>query len=179
MTLLLKYLLVILLFHFCRVQRVTKRLVITSIIVVLLFLLLFYLFIASILVVTSDLPVKQLDMDHMYVEFETNEDLVLLAANVTLWVTFEENGILKLCPKLETFNLSSNVVNCHLISAVSISTFKITEDEQLMVLRFKHQTHLTKEEMRVFQKKLHEGSLWMTLSGDFKWHVKNARSLVF
>ncbi|PWA87051.1 hypothetical protein CTI12_AA136260 [Artemisia annua] len=169
----------ILLFHFYRVERVTKVRVITVIIVVLSCLMLLYLFVTAILVDTSHLPAKQLGMDRMYVEFETNEDLVLLDANVTLRVTFEEKGSLKLSPKLATFNLSSYFGNHHLISAVSTSTFKITEDEQVMVLRFKHQTHLTKEEMRVFQEMLHERILWITLSGDFKWHVKHARSLGF
>lgn len=169
----------VILFHFCRVQRFTKRSVIHTIIVIILSLLLFCLFITSIVVAKSDLPAKQLDIDHMHVEFETNEDLVLLDANVTVRVTTTKKGILKLSPKLATFDLSSNVVNHHLISVMSTSTFKINKDEQLMVLRFKNQTYLTKEEMRVFQKKLHVGSLWMTLSGDFRWHVKNAMSLVF
>ncbi|GKC91557.1 hypothetical protein Tco_1152206 [Tanacetum coccineum] len=94
-----------------------------------------YLFTTNILVAKSDMPAKQLHMYDMHVKLKPNEDLALLDANVTLRVTFEEKSILKLSPKLETFNLSSTVAN-HPISVVSTSTFKIMEDEKLMVLKF-------------------------------------------
>ncbi|GJW84020.1 hypothetical protein Tco_0157165 [Tanacetum coccineum] len=117
------------------VQRGTKRHVINAVIVGLLFLMSGYLFTTNILVAKSDMPTKQLHMYDMHVKLKLNEDLALLDANVTLRVTFEEKSILKLSPKLETFNLSSTVAN-HPISVVSTSTFKIMEDEKLMVLKF-------------------------------------------
>ncbi|GJV35044.1 hypothetical protein Tco_1407521 [Tanacetum coccineum] len=76
--------------------------------------------------------------------------------------------------------MSLNVDKSRTIHAVSTAPYKISKNEQLIIVEFEPtRIHLQEEQLKGFQQKLEDGHTWMRINEDFKMQLRLARFMRF
>ncbi|KAJ0800289.1 hypothetical protein HanPI659440_Chr03g0101271 [Helianthus annuus] len=139
--------------------------------IVLVFGLINYLYIATHNLETEQPLLKSIHTQNVSVNAYKN-DTVPLEVKLRLRVRFNvpDNHNLKAYPKLGTFVLSSVENRYYTHCAFTNSQYKISKDDQLILLNF---------QLGDLQMKLYHELMWIKVSGDFKMLVKIAKFPLF
>nr|GEZ79125.1 O-glycosyl hydrolases family 17 protein [Tanacetum cinerariifolium] len=117
----------------------------------------------------------------MHANFNTYSDTISLEqVRVSLRVNFGETNKVKVYPELGTYTISKKVDESHTIRLISKTPYRISEKEQLLVVKFKpSQIRLQENQLKAFQQGLDKGHIWMRIDGDFKMQLRLARFIPF
>ena len=123
---------------------------------------------------------NKLDIEYMDLSFTIiNETTVSLEGIVTLSTRFEKKRNIYVHPEIGTYSLTTPLIGYYPISSFSNSPFYI-EEEEAVILKFDpYQTHLPRDEVRVFYNKLHHSKMWLKLKGSFKIRLKLSKYIAF
>ncbi|KAF5768072.1 hypothetical protein HanXRQr2_Chr14g0632111 [Helianthus annuus] len=154
-----------------QIRTRTKIALVTALIIFIVLMLGFisYLYIATHNLETEQPLLKSIDTQNVSVSGYKN-DTVPLEVKLGLRVSFNVPDNLKAYPKLGTFVLSTFENRYYTRRAFTNSPYKISQDDQLILLNF---------QLGDLQMKLYDELMWIKVSGDFKMIVKIAKFPLF
>ncbi|PWA82307.1 O-Glycosyl hydrolases family 17 protein [Artemisia annua] len=161
---------------------IRTRSVLSLIILLLLLGYVIFMYIGFYILDKSHPYFKTVDVQHMHANFNihNNDTVSLEEVRVSLRVNFGDTNKVKVYPEFGTYTIIKNVDNSHTIRAFSHAPYQISENEQLLLVKFKpSQIRLQKEQLKAFQQRLDEGLIWMRINGDFKMQLRLARFITF
>ncbi|KAD4982991.1 hypothetical protein E3N88_19662 [Mikania micrantha] len=113
-------------------------------------------------------------IENKVITVTTNYTTVSLGGSINMSLSFRKTGRVHPVPDLVIFNLTLAGLKGHLVSTFSSASYNMSVSK--MKVKFEpHQTHLPEELVLLVEQHLKQKNMWVSLSADFKWHLKERK----